>query len=455
MSEPGPVNVECCFAAGAQRRPGLACRVSRWVVKGVGLSVALSCVWGAAFAGAAWAETVMFASTGAEQTFTVPAGVTLLHVVAVGGRGGAAAGSGYGGPYAGGFGASAVGDTPVVAGQVLYVEVAGDGSPASNGPAAAPGGFNGGGSSGIAPHVAIVAGAGGGGASDVRTVSSSAASSLASRLIIAGGGGGAADEGAGGAPGAAPSPYSLRGGRPGTAAAGGAGGSEPGYPGTGEPGALGTGGAGGAPEAYGGGGGGGGGGGLFGGGGGFGGASTSSGGHFLFLRDGAGGGGSSGFAPGVLNTSTSADTTGVPSVTITYTPPPPLSPPPPQVPNATLASTSVAVSSSGAVVLKVSCPAGETSCAGTITLRTVTAVSASPRRKSKPAVLTLAAGSFTVPGGNIKAVTLRLSKKARALLTRTHVLRARATIVAHDRAGATHTTRTIVTLHAAKAKRKR
>jgi hypothetical protein len=103
----------------------------------------------------------------------------------------------------------------------------------------------------------------------------------------------------------------------------------------------------------------------------------------------------------------------------------------------------------------VSCPAGETSCAGTITLRTVTAVSASPRRKGKPAVLTLAAGSFTVPGGKIKAVTLRLSKKARALLTRTHLLRARATIVAHDPAGATHTTQTIVTLHAAKAKRKR
>jgi hypothetical protein len=61
-------------------------------------------------------------------------------------------------------------------------------------------------------------------------------------------------------------------------------------------------------------------------------------------------------------------------------------------------------------------------------------------------VLTLAAGSFVVVGGRVKAVTLHLSAAARALLARSHVLRAQATIEAHDPAGATHTTQAVVTL---------
>ena len=65
------------------------------------------------------AVTCSFASTGAEQTFSVPSGVASVHVVAVGGRG-------YS-PLGGGFGAVATADLPVVAGEVLYVEVAGDG----------------------------------------------------------------------------------------------------------------------------------------------------------------------------------------------------------------------------------------------------------------------------------------------------------------------------------------
>jgi hypothetical protein len=66
-------------------------------------------------------------------------------------------------------------------------------------------------------------------------------------------------------------------------------------------------------------------------------------------------------------------------------------------------------------------------------------------------VLTLATGSFTVAGGKLVAVTLHLFTKARTLLARTHTLRARATLLAHDPQGASHTTLTIVTLRAAKA----
>ncbi|HWY17511.1 MAG TPA: PKD domain-containing protein [Solirubrobacteraceae bacterium] len=118
-------------------------------------------------------------------------------------------------------------------------------------------------------------------------------------------------------------------------------------------------------------------------------------------------------------------------------------------PAATLAASSLAVSPQGAFTVKVTCPSGESTCTGTIMLQTLSAVSARAR-KHKKAILTLANGSFTVVGGQLEVVTLHLSTKARALLARSRVLRARATLLAHDPAGATHTTRTIVTLRLSK-----
>lgn len=122
----------------------------------------------------------------------------------------------------------------------------------------------------------------------------------------------------------------------------------------------------------------------------------------------------------------------------------------PAVPDAQLASSSLRVSSSGFVTVKVSCPAGETNCAGTVTLRTQGAVSAGGGKK---AVLSVATGSFDVPGGQVKTVRLRLSSKARALLGRSRVLKVRVTILARDQAGATHTTQVVVLLRAATAHR--
>ena len=86
-----------------------------------------------------------FTSTGGEQTFTVPSGITSVHVVAVGARGGT-----------GGFGAMVTGDLTVTPGAVLYLEVGQNGVPNASGTHA----FNGGGSSGNA--------SGGGGATDLR-----------------------------------------------------------------------------------------------------------------------------------------------------------------------------------------------------------------------------------------------------------------------------------------------
>jgi hypothetical protein len=127
---------------------------------------------------------------------------------------------------------------------------------------------------------------------------------------------------------------------------------------------------------------------------------------------------------------------------------------PAPVPDAQLASTALTASLEGTVSVKVSCPAGETSCSGTVTLHTLNAVSASfaGTAKSKGSILTLATGSFTVAGGKVTTVELHLSARARALLARAHALRARATVVAHDPAGVSHTTQAIVTLRAAKAK---
>lgn len=121
---------------------------------------------------------------------------------------------------------------------------------------------------------------------------------------------------------------------------------------------------------------------------------------------------------------------------------------PPVVPDAQLASTALVVSPSGTIAVKVSCPAAESTCLGTVTLRTLIAVSArfAHTTRSRAAVLTLAAGSFTVAGGKLTTLELHLSAKARALLARSHLLHARAIVLAHDPAGARHTEQAIVTL---------
>ncbi len=142
-----------------------------------------------AFAASKVTET--FSSTGAEQSFVVPAGVTSVRVRAVGEAGEAGvADSPFVGAAAGGAGAAVTGSLPVTPGETLYVEVAARG-------------FNGGGVGGFD------GGGVGGGASDVRTVSETEAESLQSRLLVAaggGGGGGSFDEGEGGRGGDAGSP---------------------------------------------------------------------------------------------------------------------------------------------------------------------------------------------------------------------------------------------------------
>ena len=123
-------------------------------------------------------------------------------------------------------------------------------------------------------------------------------------------------------------------------------------------------------------------------------------------------------------------------------------------PNVTISGTALTVAGTGGFSLKLSCPAGATQCAGTLTLKTLTAVAASQARtaKHKKAILTLASGSFTIVGGKVKLLSLHLSSKAKALLARLHTVRARLTVIAHNPQGTSHTMTAVVTLKAAKKK---
>jgi hypothetical protein len=189
--------------------------------------------WGCAAGEVQCPETRTFASTGAEQTYVVPAGVEHLKITATGAHGG------YGdGPVgAGGRGARVQAVVAVTPGQQLYVLVGSDGTwwQDDNVVGDQAGGFNGG---GAAPDYA----GSGGGASDVRTVSASSPGTLASRLVVAGGGGGGGGSQPGGDAGTDGSAL-----QPGTAGAAGAAehGGAGGQAMVGGPGAAGTAGAGG------------------------------------------------------------------------------------------------------------------------------------------------------------------------------------------------------------------
>jgi hypothetical protein len=324
------------------RRAGRRLRVPAVLLGGVAMAVGLGGVGSAAspcgtagvLSASGATQTCTYTGSG-QDTFTVPAGVSSLHVVAVGGLGGGRE------DHPGGFGAKATADVPVQTGALLYVEVAGNGGPANeataNGPGAGgAGGFNGGaagGDGGADPQgIGGFGGGGGGGATDLRTAPASAGLSPDPRLLVAGGGGGsaaggAAGEGLGGAAGAAGSGSSDNsgGGQPGTDGGGGAGGSgelasaNASAGGAGQAGVLGVGGTGGAggaaiglsPQV--GDGGGGAGGGYYGGGGGGGGGGDDE-------NSAGGAGGASLVAAGATNAVTGTDATGVPSLTITYTP---------------------------------------------------------------------------------------------------------------------------------------
>jgi hypothetical protein len=271
-----------------------------------------------------------------ETSFTVPAGVTSLDVIAIGAPGAdGTAGDGFGGtPGTGGRGARVTTTLDVTPGQTLYIEV---GAAGAVGPEdcisgkrdGGPGGANGGGAGGPGRCFGY-GGGGGGGASDVRTTPASSGGLTGlpgdPRLVVAGGGGGggsslsntagnggdAGGAGTGAGAGGDCGTSAADGGTGGIGAGGGAGGACLG-PETGQPGAPGDGGTGGNGFLANSGGAGGGGGGYIGGGGGA---------AYTALGLANGGGGGSSFGP--AGTTYASAGAGVPaSVTLSFEVPPP------------------------------------------------------------------------------------------------------------------------------------
>ncbi len=242
------------------------------------------------------ASTTAFDYAGSTANFTVPAGVTSLHLKLW------AAGGGGNRSTKGGSGVFMTGDLDVTPGELLTIIVGGGGaihSIAGGTTVGGVGGFGGGGSGG---NGASKGGSGGGGASSILRGNTILA------VAAAGGGAGGsdtADLGNGGSGGAS-SGYSGTGlgpGTGGTLSSGGAGGSNGAGSVAGVAGSSRAGGNGGTKTTGIGDGGGGGGGGYFGGGGGQG------------YDDGSGGGGGSSFAGGLASNSIAVSSNEVPSGT--------------------------------------------------------------------------------------------------------------------------------------------
>ena len=244
------------------------------------------------------ATTLMY--TGGEQTYVVPAGVTKVHVVALGARGGSQVCGRKSNIAGGGRTRATITVTPE---ETLYVYVGGRGGDYAIYPEypyfevpGTLGGFNGGGDG--PTDTGICPGGGGGGASDVRR----GGNTINYWVVVAGGSGGIGGGGnqgkslggvGGGGVGGAGGDYCGGGGGGGTQTVGGAGGTvQPGGSASapGVVGSLGQGGAGGVNLLNDGGSGGGGGGGYHGGGGG------GSSGPTAWCAGGGGGG--SGYASG-------------------------------------------------------------------------------------------------------------------------------------------------------------
>jgi PKD repeat protein len=96
---------------------------------------------------------------------------------------------------------------------------------------------------------------------------------------------------------------------------------------------------------------------------------------------------------------------------------------------------SVKVSRKGTIALRITCPAGERSCIGRLSLRSGGFVSSAVGGKS-----------FRLGGGQTATVRVQLSRAAQRAVKRHHRLRTKATAVARDAAGNTGTSRATITI---------
>jgi hypothetical protein len=127
-----------------------------------------------------------------------------------------------------------------------------------------------------------------------------------------------------------------------------------------------------------------------------------------------------------------------------YSPPqqeqtsPPVQQTPPLVtlapfPGMTLSAETRKVGKNGKVTISETCPVEAVgSCIGKDTLATAGKVALRAAASKKAKVLTLGAAKFSIPAGQTRLVTIKLSRNARKLLAKKHRVKARQTVVSHD-----------------------
>jgi PKD repeat protein len=133
--------------------------------------------------------------------------------------------------------------------------------------------------------------------------------------------------------------------------------------------------------------------------------------------------------------------------------------PPPTVNRSATVLSPAAAAGTGLVKVTVSCPATKASCAGTIQLKTASAVVASIAKASKrskakrKSVLVLGQKAFNLKAGQRETFTIKVSSKGLALLKRSKRLKVVVLVSAHDSFGDPGTATTALTL-VAPAKKK-
>ena len=101
----------------------------------------------------------------------------------------------------------------------------------------------------------------------------------------------------------------------------------------------------------------------------------------------------------------------------------------------------------GNVAVRVLCPSQPTACTGSISLRTRGVVRVFPHER-RPALVTLATGSFEITAGHTKTVVLRLTPRGRILLRRDRTMHVAVLLDSRDGQGLSHLVHALATLRA-------
>jgi uncharacterized protein YhdP len=109
-------------------------------------------------------------------------------------------------------------------------------------------------------------------------------------------------------------------------------------------------------------------------------------------------------------------------------------------------SRALSMTSGGRVLISIGCPLAETlGCKGSVKIETAAKLSAAVKRR-----LTLGSARFQIGGGQTRNVSVRLSRRGRALARIARGVRVRTIVVASDAAGNRATTIKRLRLRAAK-----